>query len=172
MDCVLHTFKEIAFVVRRVLVCHRLKNQNMNGAALPEINKTLLPLIGITQKDIIAQIVSSIRTLLSKYDGKKKEIKESGSVAIPEEFMCPISKELMKDPVIAFDGNTYERSEIEDYLKQNNKSPVTGAEAPGCFVFPNNDMKKRIDTFVSANNHNMQESVEIAVEGIVETGYV
>ena len=148
-----------------------LATQNMNGAMLPKINEAMLPFIGIAQKDIIDCIVSSIRTLLSRYDSKT-ELEESGSVDIPAEFLCPISKELMKDPVIAFDGNTYERSEIEDYLKQNNKSPLTGADAQHSFVFPNNDMKKRIEAFLSANNHNMQESVEMAAEGVVETGYI
>ena len=31
----------------------------------------------------------------------------------PKEFCCPISHELMKDPVVAGDGHTYERSCIE-----------------------------------------------------------
>ena len=31
----------------------------------------------------------------------------------PKEFLCPISKTLMKDPVIASDGVTYERKGIE-----------------------------------------------------------
>ena len=31
----------------------------------------------------------------------------------PKELCCPISHELMKDPVVAGDGHTYERSCIE-----------------------------------------------------------
>ena len=31
----------------------------------------------------------------------------------PKDFCCPISHELMKDPVVAGDGHTYERSCIE-----------------------------------------------------------
>ena len=41
----------------------------------------------------------------------KSEIKvEDG---IPDEFKCPITTEIMKDPVIAADGITYERKSIE-----------------------------------------------------------
>ena len=36
---------------------------------------------------------------------------------IPDEFICPLSKELMKDPVTIFDGTVYERSEIINWYK-------------------------------------------------------
>ena len=68
-----------------------------------------------------------------------------------EFFKCPLSKQLMRDPVIAFDGNTYERSEIKKYLKKYNKSPVTGQPARTSMVFPNNVMKKQIAAFQKAN---------------------
>ncbi|KAK8486726.1 hypothetical protein V6N12_041722 [Hibiscus sabdariffa] len=37
---------------------------------------------------------------------------------IPDDFRCPISLELMKDPVIVSTGQTYERSCIEKWLEQ------------------------------------------------------
>lgn len=36
--------------------------------------------------------------------------------AIPEEYCCPLLLGLMSDPVMAQDGNTYERSEVEKYF--------------------------------------------------------
>ena len=79
----------------------------------------------------------------------------------------------MKDPVIAAcDGNTYERGNIENYLKQHMKSPVTGAAAANTMTFPNNSMKQMIEEFMSANSHNMQGQNENAQEGVVETGYL
>ena len=32
---------------------------------------------------------------------------------VPDALCCPISMEIMRDPVIAADGHTYERAEIE-----------------------------------------------------------
>lgn len=32
-------------------------------------------------------------------------------------FYCPISSELMVDPVIDHEGNTYERSQIEQWIR-------------------------------------------------------
>ena len=40
-------------------------------------------------------------------------------------FYCPISYQLMDDPVIDDDGNTYERSAIEEWLRRTGTSPIT-----------------------------------------------
>lgn len=45
--------------------------------------------------------------------------------AVPNEFMCPITMVLMKDPVLATDGFTYEKEAIEQWLRSNTKSPMT-----------------------------------------------
>ena len=47
-------------------------------------------------------------------------------VDLPEELMCPISHELMRDPVFTADGMTYEREAIETWLQDHNTSPLTG----------------------------------------------
>jgi len=39
-------------------------------------------------------------------------------------FLCPITHELMTDPVIDPDGNSYERSAIVNWLKENSTSPI------------------------------------------------
>jgi ankyrin repeat protein len=57
---------------------------------------------------------------------------------IPARFLCPITKQIMLDPVFAADGRTYEREAIETWLEKNNTSPITNA------VLEN---KKLIDNF-------------------------
>lgn len=42
-----------------------------------------------------------------------------------EKYWCPITGEVMDDPVIAADGYTYERSAIEDWLSRSKESPIT-----------------------------------------------
>ena len=44
---------------------------------------------------------------------------------ILDTFMCPITLEIMKDPVICSDGITYEKSAIEEWLTIHSTSPVT-----------------------------------------------
>lgn len=51
----------------------------------------------------------------------------------PDDLCCPITQDLLRDPVIAADGFTYERSAITDWLErqaaqgQHACSPMTGA---------------------------------------------
>ena len=49
---------------------------------------------------------------------------------IASSLLCPITKQLMTDPVFTMDGQTYERSAIEAWLKTNDTSPVTGKRLP------------------------------------------
>ena len=39
---------------------------------------------------------------------------------------CPISSDIMRDPVILEDGHSYERDEIENWFSRNDTSPNTG----------------------------------------------
>ena len=43
----------------------------------------------------------------------------------PSAFECPISGELMVDPVTCADGHTYERSQIATWLRSHDTSPKT-----------------------------------------------
>ena len=50
------------------------------------------------------------------------------SIAAPRELVCPITQELMKDPVVAEDGHTYERSSLITWFNMGrNRSPVTNS---------------------------------------------
>jgi hypothetical protein len=45
--------------------------------------------------------------------------------SLPQSFFCAITHELMKDPVIDRDGNSYEREAIEKWLAMHGTSPIT-----------------------------------------------
>jgi hypothetical protein len=62
----------------------------------------------------------------------------------PNEFLCPVTQELMEDPVIATDGHTYERSEIERWFKQSLKSPKTLETLPSAALIPNHQLRSLI----------------------------
>ena len=44
----------------------------------------------------------------------------------PDRHKCPITREVMVEPVITADGHTYERAQIERWLCDNSTSPTTG----------------------------------------------
>ena len=65
----------------------------------------------------------------------------------PDALVCPISMELMEDPVLAMDGHTYDRSSIEAWLKTGKKtSPKTNAPLPSTALYPNHAVKSMVRT--------------------------
>ena len=59
----------------------------------------------------------------------------------PHELLCPITQEVMVDPVITADGHTYERSAIQLVFQQAKgkapRSPVTGLSLTSRLLIPN-----------------------------------
>ncbi|KAK9726648.1 hypothetical protein RND81_05G228100 [Saponaria officinalis] len=60
------------------------------------------------------------------------------SLSCPNEFRCPLSKQLMKDPVIISTGQTYDRPFIQKWLKAGHRiCPLTQQVLSHSFVTPN-----------------------------------
>jgi hypothetical protein len=72
-------------------------------------------------------------------------------VAVPPKYLCPISDRIMRDPVIATDGNTYERDYIEQHFENNNTSFKTGRVLQTKNLISNEALKEEINKFVQAN---------------------
>jgi WD40 repeat protein len=52
-------------------------------------------------------------------------------ISTPEDYLCPISHEIMKDPVMAADGQTYDRESITNWLsRKRGRSPLDGSKLP------------------------------------------
>lgn len=66
---------------------------------------------------------------------------------IPHEYLCPITIMPMNDPVIASDGQTYERSAITEWLSSHNTSPMTRAPMSVTSLQPNSTLKRLIQNF-------------------------
>lgn len=63
----------------------------------------------------------------------------------PESLKCPISLELMRDPVVTSDGHTYERATINQWLEEHATSPLTGLLLKRKELIPNVALKNVID---------------------------
>jgi hypothetical protein len=59
---------------------------------------------------------------------------------VPSDYLCPITREVMEDPVIAEDGVTYEREAIATWVAAKETSPVTRQRMPNRFI-PNRALK-------------------------------
>lgn len=68
------------------------------------------------------------------------------NMAIPEEYLCPISLEIMTDPMVAADGHSYQKESIIGWLSKGNKrSPITGANLSFPILYDNFILKKIIN---------------------------
>lgn len=73
-------------------------------------------------------------------------------VPIPSFFACPISLDLMRDPVIVSTGMTYDRSSIEKWLQEgHNTCPVTNQVVTNHDLIPNHTLRRLIRDWSAGN---------------------
>eukprot|EP00943_MAST-04B_sp_MAST-4B-sp1_P009060 g9060.t1 len=117
-----------------------------------EFIKVLLP--SVKNSSSIRQLVSLERQPSTENVEKKtlKKLKED-SVKLKaleklarEDFCCPISHEIMQDPVVCCDGYTYDRKNIEEWWQVSNLSPMTGLPIDSKALIPNHTLKSAIST--------------------------
>ncbi|GLT98254.1 hypothetical protein SLE2022_204270 [Rubroshorea leprosula] len=74
------------------------------------------------------------------------------SVQIPYHFRCPISLELMRDPVTVSTGQTYDRASIESWVATGNTTcPVTRVPLTDFTLIPNHTLRRLIQDWCVAN---------------------
>ncbi|CAF1124589.1 unnamed protein product [Adineta steineri] len=73
---------------------------------------------------------------------------ENNESAIPNEFLCPITHELMVDPVCISDGYTYERKAIEEWLANKQTSPMMNVSIKKTQLYSNKVLKMLIDKYM------------------------
>ncbi|KAI3732745.1 hypothetical protein L1987_63953 [Smallanthus sonchifolius] len=102
------------------------------------INQTLQALKEL--KDGRKQRLCSIR----KLNDNNRNCNES-STSCPQEFRCPISKELMREPVILSTGQTYDKPFIQKWLKAGNRiCPKTQQVLSHTILTPNHLVRDMI----------------------------
>ena len=72
------------------------------------------------------------------------EASEREATEGPNEYMCPITAEIMTDPVTTVDWFTYERTAITEWLRTNDTSPFTGATLESKALIPNLSLRSMI----------------------------
>ena len=79
----------------------------------------------------------------------------------PNEFQCCISYKIMVDPVIAEDGNSYEREEIERWFREHHRSPLTNQ--PICTTLTENiSLRKLIQNWQRAKKKHANSAGALA----------
>lgn len=91
-------------------------------------------------------------------------------MSCPEEFKCPLSKELMRDPVIVATGLTYDKPFIQKWLKAGNRTcPQTQQVLSHTILTPNHLIREMILQWCKSKGIELSDSFHYTSDdGITE----
>ena len=146
-------------------VCAIFRTHRISGDVAPLLEKRQLGQMGIANLSVRTALLKLVQKLPRgerDADGGEADSAnapaaeaQAGECASPAEpptrMLCPITHDLMEDPVMASDGHTYERVAIAQWLgASGNKSPLTNEVIPPA-LYPNHDLRSQIQDFKKAN---------------------
>ncbi|XP_077176091.1 WD repeat, SAM and U-box domain-containing protein 1 [Paroedura picta] len=108
-------------------------------------------LLSLTKESLADELKIESLGLRSKVLRNIEELqmeRKSATEAVPDEFLCPITKELMKDPVIAADGYSYEKEAMENWIVKRRSSPMTNLPLQRLVLTPNRTLKMAISRWL------------------------
>lgn len=83
--------------------------------------------------------------------------------SVPSSFLCPITAQVMVEPVVASDGHTYEKIAIEKWLQHRGTSPMTNLTLSNHALMPNYCVRSAIqEYFEDAMEKHAKESGKAA----------
>ena len=141
--------------------------EDINDKTLPDLDPADLIGLGVSQmtcltilgaahsaaktkkleaEEILDNVARHQSVLEEELREHREEIKRLRIRELPEDLMCPIMCEIMKDPVLLMeDGHTYERVALEQWFATGARtSPSTSAELDSLATAPNHTVKKLI----------------------------
>ncbi|XP_068101813.1 WD repeat, SAM and U-box domain-containing protein 1 [Hyperolius riggenbachi] len=116
-------------------------SNNIDGKELISLTKDIL------LNDLKIESLGLRNKIMRKIEELRSKMKAASSDT-PEEFLCPITWELMKDPVMASDGYSYERSAIENWISTRRTSPMTNLPLENLLLTPNRTLKMALNRWL------------------------
>lgn len=104
--------------------------------------------------DLETQEIEKALQALRSEDETNRADAAANSGTCPHGYLCPISLSIMKDPVIAMDGHSYERASIEQWFQSHNTSPVTNLPIQSTTVIDNISLRSAISDYLQAPDGN------------------
>lgn len=84
---------------------------------------------------------------MAQVEVKDPAVEVKVEVETPEDFFCPITQELMTDPVMSPDGQNYEKAAIENWLSNHNTDPMTRSPLALDQLYTNTLLKAQIEAW-------------------------
>lgn len=99
--------------------------------------------------DLASDIWSVLAPLKKSCDAQAPCLQKEENSRPPSHFLCPIYKEVMKDPCTAADGYTYEGDAIREWIETGHKtSPMTNLKLSNCDLIPNHALQYAIQEWL------------------------
>jgi len=101
--------------------------------------------------EVVVEKLKELKTM----DNSKEELKGSTEKPsdvddhVPQAFLDPVTLKLMRDPVIAPSGHTFEREVISEHIVRYNNNPFTRDALTIEQLMPNRALKEAIDEFLA-----------------------
>ena len=97
--------------------------------------------------------ISNVHVMTKAKKIKINKIDDNDNTYIPDEYKCPISLCIMKEPVICSDGHTYDKESVVSLFATKNvvSSPKTRVTLDKNIMIPNYNLRKVIDEFINKN---------------------
>ncbi|KAK3159516.1 hypothetical protein QOZ80_2AG0151050 [Eleusine coracana subsp. coracana] len=94
--------------------------------------------------ELLQEAMTVLEDAISAAPGRSPSVMSDGEAA-PSYFLCPILKEVMRDPQIAGDGFSYEAEAIKEWLHSgHDTSPMTNLKLPTSDLTPNHALRSAI----------------------------
>lgn len=110
-----------------------------------------LPKCPLTHEDplrhfeLLAQLLFQLKSAL-EFHLPREELTHSSSLEPPDGLVCPITKQLLEDPVVV-KGHTFSRKEIEKWIKDRGNHPLTKEAVTVEDIHPNYAVKDMVDKY-------------------------
>merc|ERR1719456_1375774 len=110
--------------------------------------------------DITEALLSSADNERTKEGHTYAEVAERIRDQVPRDYLCPITQDVMIDPVMAADGKTYERVAIAEWLRTHRRSPMTNAPLNSTELHPQPGLKQQIADFIEQRDMTPKEELQ------------
>jgi U-box domain len=105
----------------------RKKEETLAADAIEFLERTAV------ERAAVEEAIASYRGLSMSHSNMVRDLK------------CPLTLDVMEDPVVVSDGHTFEREAIEMWFDRSSKSPMTNQYLDTCNVTPNITLRKVIE---------------------------
>ena len=143
----LHAFSSLQRKLRSVATARLQRAEAGETADALEAALAMAAAVGAADEAVTERVRSRLDEVQTAAARRARRESVGLNVPLPADFTCPITYDKMKDPVVASDGHSYERSSIEEILRGPHPiSPLTRAML-GTALVPNLNLRRRIEDY-------------------------